>query len=41
VITLTLAGFLAITLLNLLGNFYVTGFLHVLHVQGIPQFLVP
>ena len=41
VITLTLAAFFAITLLNILGNFYSAGFLHVLHVQGIPQFLIP
>jgi energy-coupling factor transport system permease protein len=41
VITLTIAGFLAVTLLNILGNFYITGFLHVLHIQGIPQFLFP
>jgi len=40
-ITLALVGFLAITLLNILGNFYTQGFLHVLHTQGIPQFLAP
>ena len=41
VITLTLVGFAAITILNILGNFYSQGFLHVLHTQGIPQFLAP
>jgi len=41
VITLTIVGFFAVTLLNILGNFYTTGFLHVLHTQGIPQFLFP
>jgi energy-coupling factor transport system permease protein len=41
VITFTLVGFFAITLLNILGNFYSTGFLHILHIQGIPQFLLP
>ncbi len=41
VIILTLGGFAAITILNILGNFYTQGFLHVLHVQGIPQFLAP
>jgi len=41
IITLSIAGFFAITLLNILGNYYATGFLHVLHVQGIPAFLAP
>ena len=41
VITLILVGFFAITLLNILGNFFPTGPLHVLHTQGIPQFLFP
>ncbi|MFL5626532.1 MAG: energy-coupling factor transporter transmembrane component T family protein [Ktedonobacteraceae bacterium] len=40
-ITLILLGFLVITALNILGNFYTQGFLHVLHTQGIPSFLVP
>jgi energy-coupling factor transport system permease protein len=40
-ITLTIVGFFAITALNILGNFYTSGFLHVLHIQGIPSFLVP
>jgi energy-coupling factor transport system permease protein len=31
----------AITFLNILGYFYISGFLHVLHTQGIPGFLVP
>jgi energy-coupling factor transport system permease protein len=41
VITLILVGFIVITLLNILGNFFPTGLLHVLHTQGIPQFLFP
>jgi energy-coupling factor transport system permease protein len=41
VITLIFVGFFAITLLNILGNFFPTGPLHVLHTQGIPQFLFP
>ncbi len=40
IITLSIAGFFAFTLLNILGNFYAQGFLHVLHVQGIPPFLL-
>lgn len=40
-ITLTIVGFLAITLLSILGNYFGTGFLHILHTQGIPLFLVP
>jgi energy-coupling factor transport system permease protein len=40
-ITLTIVGFLFITALNILGNFYTQGFLHVLHTQGIPSFLAP
>ena len=38
IITLSITGFFAITLLNILGNYYGSGFLHVLHVQGIPGF---
>ena len=41
VITLIIVGFFAITLLNILGNIFPTGPLHVLHTQGIPQFLFP
>ena len=40
-IILTIVGFIAITLLNILGNFYSSGFLHILHIQGIPPFLYP
>ncbi|HEX6482094.1 MAG TPA: energy-coupling factor transporter transmembrane component T [Ktedonobacteraceae bacterium] len=40
-ITLTIVSFIAITALNILGNFYTQGFLHVLHTQGIPHFLAP
>ncbi len=40
-ITLTLVGFFAITLLNILGYFFTSGPLYVLHTQGIPQFLFP
>jgi energy-coupling factor transport system permease protein len=40
-ITLTIVGFFAVTALNILGNFYTSGFLHVLHIQGIPSFLIP
>lgn len=38
---LSILGFVAITLLNILGYFYSQGPLHVLHTQGIPSFLVP
>lgn len=38
---LCVAGFLLVTALNILGIFFSSGPLHVLHVQGIPQFLVP
>ena len=41
IITLSILGFFAITALNILGNFYTQGFLHVLHTQGIPGFLAP
>lgn len=41
VITLCIVGFLGITLLYILGNFYTSGFLHALHTQGIPGFLAP
>jgi energy-coupling factor transport system permease protein len=40
-ITFAIASFIAITALNILGNFYTQGFLHVLHTQGIPSFLAP
>jgi energy-coupling factor transport system permease protein len=40
-IALGLIGFVAITILNILGYFYAQGFLHILHTQGIPYFLVP
>jgi energy-coupling factor transport system permease protein len=40
-ITLTIVSFIAITVLDILGNFYAQGFLHVLHTQGIPRFLAP
>lgn len=38
---LCLAGFLLITALNILGIFFASGPLHVLHTQGLPHFLVP
>ena len=41
IIALTLIGFGAVTLLNILGNFYTPGPLQFLHMQGIPHFLVP
>lgn len=41
IITLSIAGFLVITLLNILGYFFASGPLHVLHTQGIPEFLAP
>jgi energy-coupling factor transport system permease protein len=41
IITLALTGFAIITLLNILGFFFITGPLHVLHTQGIPHFLAP
>jgi energy-coupling factor transport system permease protein len=41
IITLCIAGFLLVTALNIVGNFYASGPLHVLHVQGIPAFLFP
>ena len=40
VITFSIMGFFAITLLNILGNIYTQGPLHVLHTQGIPPFLL-
>jgi energy-coupling factor transport system permease protein len=39
-ITAGIAGFIAITILNILGFFFKTGPLHVLHTQGIPAFLL-
>jgi energy-coupling factor transport system permease protein len=41
IIVLSLVGFVVVTLLNILGNFYTHGILHVLHIQGIPDFLAP
>lgn len=35
-----ITGFFAITILNILGIFFRTGPLHVLHTQGIPAFLL-
>ena len=40
IITLALAGFAVVTLLNILGIFFTTGPLHILHSQGIPPFLL-
>ena len=40
IIALSIIGFFALTILNVLGNFYGSGFLHILHVQGIPGFLL-
>src|SRR6266566_144289 len=40
-ITFSIAGFVTVTTINILGNFYTHGFLHFLHTQGIPPFLVP
>lgn len=39
VVILTLIAFFAITILNILGNYYVSGPLHILHIQGIPYAL--
>ena len=39
-IALGILGFVAITILNILGYFYSQGPLHVLHTQGIPPFLL-
>ncbi len=36
-----IALFLTVSFLNILGYFYSAGFFHVLHIQGIPQFLLP
>ncbi|MFL5653993.1 MAG: energy-coupling factor transporter transmembrane component T family protein [Ktedonobacteraceae bacterium] len=41
IITLSILGFATVTTINILGNFYTHGSLHFLHMQGIPQFLVP
>ncbi|HZT98952.1 MAG TPA: hypothetical protein VFA10_04795, partial [Ktedonobacteraceae bacterium] len=41
IITLSIIGFVVITLWNILGNFYDSGILHILHTQGIPGFLAP
>lgn len=41
IITLAIAGFAIVTLLNVLGIFITTGPLHFLHTQGIPTFLAP
>ena len=40
-ITVSIAGFVTVTTINILGNFYTHGFLHFLHTQGIPPFFVP
>src|SRR5436309_8426946 len=40
IIILSIIGFFAITILNILGNIYPQGPLHVLHTQGIPPFLL-
>lgn len=40
IITLALTTFALVTLLNILGFYFTTGPLHVLHVQGIPSFLL-
>ncbi len=40
IIALSIIGFLTVTLLNILGNIYTQGPLHVLHTQGIPPFLL-
>ena len=40
-ITLSIVGFVVITIFNILGNFFMQGPLHFLHTQGIPHFLVP
>jgi hypothetical protein len=31
----------SMTLCNILGNFYDSGTLHILHTQGMPGFLAP
>lgn len=41
IILLSIIVFIAITVLSILGNFYTHGFLHMLHTQGIPSFLLP
>lgn len=41
IILLSIAGLIVITLWNILGNYYHSGILHFLHVQGIPGFLLP
>lgn len=38
---LCLSGFLLVTALNILGFFFASGPLHILHTQGLPHFLVP
>jgi energy-coupling factor transport system permease protein len=38
-ITLAITGFLVVTLWNIAGYFFLGGPLHLLHVQGIPQFI--
>jgi len=38
---LCLAGLLLVTAFNILGFFFASGPLHVLHTQGLPHFLVP
>lgn len=41
IITLCLVGFFVLTAWNIAGNFYSSGILHFLHIQGIPSFLTP
>jgi energy-coupling factor transport system permease protein len=41
VLFIGVAAFALVTILNILGNFYTQGPLHVLHTQGIPGFLIP
>jgi energy-coupling factor transport system permease protein len=38
-ITLAITGFFVVTIWNIAGYFYLSGPLHLLHVQGIPQLL--
>jgi energy-coupling factor transport system permease protein len=37
---LTIVFFVLVTALNILGNFYPGGPLHILHEQGLPAFLL-
>ncbi|HEY3993577.1 MAG TPA: energy-coupling factor transporter transmembrane component T [Ktedonobacteraceae bacterium] len=38
---LCVSGFFIVTALNILGFFFASGPLHILHTQGLPHFLVP